>query len=104
MATTPGTGRSSARGAANDVLGVLCGNLATGLSYGWWTGKHNRHHAHPNTEGADPDVMISVLAFSGSRARASRGVQRLAFRYQAWLLVPMLFLEAIGLHAPASGR
>ena len=64
---------------ANDVLGVLCGNLATGLSYGWWTGKHNRHHAHPNTEGADPDIMISVLAFSGSQARASRGIQRLAF-------------------------
>ena len=84
---------------ANDVLGVLCGNLATGLSYGWWTGKHNRHHAHPNTEGADPDIMISVLAFSGSQARASRGIQRLVFRYQAWLLVPMLFLEAIGLHA-----
>src|SRR5580693_5696847 len=84
---------------ANDVLGVLCGNLATGLSYGWWTGKHNRHHAHPNTEGADPDIMISVLAFSDSQARASRGIQRLAFRYQAWLLVPMLFLEAIGLHA-----
>jgi fatty acid desaturase len=84
---------------ANDVLGVLCGNLATGLSYGWWTGKHNRHHAHPNTEGADPDIMISVLAFSGSQARASRGIQRLAFRYQAWLLVPMLFIEAIGLHA-----
>jgi fatty acid desaturase len=84
---------------ANYVLGVLCGNLATGLSYGWWTGKHNRHHAHPNTEGADPDIMIGVLAFSGSRARASRGVQRLVFRYQAWLLVPLLFLEAIGLHA-----
>ena len=50
---------------ANYLLGVLCGNLATGLSYGWWTGKHNRHHAHPNTEGADPDIMISVLAFSG---------------------------------------
>jgi fatty acid desaturase len=84
---------------ANYVLGVLCGNLGTGLSYGWWTGKHNRHHAHPNTEGADPDIMISVLAFSGGRARASRGIQRLVFRYQAYLLVPMLFFEAISLHA-----
>jgi fatty acid desaturase len=84
---------------ANYVLGVLCGNLGTGLSYGWWTGKHNRHHAHPNTEGADPDIMIGVLAFSGGRARASRGIQRLVFRCQAYLLVPMLFLEAISLHA-----
>ncbi len=84
---------------ANTVLGIGCGNLATGVSYDWWAGKHNRHHAHPNTEGADPDIMIGVLAFSGARARAGRGVQRLFFRYQAYLLVPLLFLEAAGLHA-----
>jgi fatty acid desaturase len=84
---------------ANYVLGLLCGNLAIGLSYGWWTHKHNRHHSHPNTEGADPDVMLSVLAFSGGRVRASRGVQRLIFRYQAYLLIPMLLLEGIGLHS-----
>src|SRR6202451_1030723 len=83
---------------ANYVLGVLCGNLAIGLSYGWWTGKHNRHHAHPNTEDVDPDIMLSVLAFSGGRVRASQGVQRLVFRYQAYLLGPMLLLEGIGLH------
>ncbi|HZC39320.1 MAG TPA: fatty acid desaturase, partial [Streptosporangiaceae bacterium] len=34
----------------NYVLGVLHGNLGIGLSYGWWVRKHNRHHAHPNTE------------------------------------------------------
>jgi fatty acid desaturase len=84
---------------ANTVLGIACGNLGTGVSYDWWAGKHNRHHAHPNTEGADPDIMISVLAFSAARVRAGRGVQRLIFRYQAYLLVPMLFLEAVSLHA-----
>jgi len=84
---------------ANYVLGVLCGNLGVGLSYGWWTSKHSRHHAHPNTEDVDPDVMIGPLAFSGDRARAGRGVQRFFFRYQAYLLVPLLFLEAISLHA-----
>jgi fatty acid desaturase len=84
---------------ANTVLGVACGNLATGVSYGWWAGKHSRHHAHPNTEGADPDIAVSVLAFSSARARAGRGAQRLVFRYQAYLLVPMLFLEALSLHA-----
>jgi fatty acid desaturase len=84
---------------ANAVLGIACGNLGAGFSYDWWTGKHNRHHAHPNTEDADPDIMISVLALSGARARAARGVQRLIFRYQAYLVVPMLFLEAVSLHA-----
>jgi fatty acid desaturase len=84
---------------SNYVAGILCGNLCIGLSIGWWTAKHNRHHAHPNTEGADPDIMIGALAFSGDQLRASRGIQRLLFRYQACLLVPMLFLEAISLHA-----
>ena len=84
---------------ANYIAGVLCGNLCIGLSIGWWTGKHSRHHAHPNTEDADPDIMIGALAFTGGQVRASRGIQRLAFRYQAYLLVPMMFLEAVSLHA-----
>ena len=83
---------------SNYLLGIACGNLGVGLSYGWWVAKHNRHHAHPNTDGEDPDLAISVLAFTGGRARASRGLRRLIFRYQAWLLIPLLFLEAIGLH------
>jgi len=45
----------------------------TGVSYVWWTGKHNRHHAHPNTEGADPDIAIGVLAFSPAGAQDGAG-------------------------------
>ena len=56
---------------ANYVLGVLLGNLGIGLSYGWWVNKHNRHHAHPNTEGADPDIAIGALAFTETQARAA---------------------------------
>ncbi len=88
---------SSRRGSY--VLGLLHGNLAIGLGYGWWVGKHNRHHAHPNTEGADPDIMLSVVAFTAAQARRGRGVSRLIFRYQAWLLFPMLVLEAVSIHA-----
>jgi fatty acid desaturase len=83
---------------ASYILGVLLGNLAIGLSYGWWVDKHNRHHAHPNTEGADPDLMISVLAFTTARARAARAVTRLMFRYQAYLFFPLLLGEAISIH------
>ncbi|WP_280313044.1 fatty acid desaturase family protein [Nocardia abscessus] len=82
---------------ANYLFGVLFGNLGIGVSIGWWTSNHNRHHAHPNTEGADPDVM-GVLAHSGDRARASRGLRRLIFRNQAWLFFPMLLLEGWSLH------
>src|SRR5260370_3571750 len=80
------------------ILGILCGNLGTGLSYGWWVDKHNRHHAHPNTEGADPDIMMKVLAFTPGHAPASRGLSRMAFRYQAYLFFPLLLGEAFTLH------
>jgi fatty acid desaturase len=83
---------------ANYVIGVLLGNLGIGLSYGWWVSKHNRHHAHPNQQGADPDIMLGVLAFIPAQARASRGLPRIVFRFQAYLFFPMLFLEAVSLH------
>jgi fatty acid desaturase len=83
---------------ANYVIGLLLGNLFIGLSYGWWVSKHNRHHAHPNQQGADPDIGIGALAFTESEARASRGLARLVFRFQAYLFFPMLLLEAASLH------
>jgi fatty acid desaturase len=82
----------------NYVIGLLLGNLGIGLSYGWWVSKHNRHHAHPNQEGADPDIAISVLAFTEPQAQAGRGLRRLAFRFQAFLFFPLLLLEGASLH------
>ncbi|MGW4718705.1 fatty acid desaturase, partial [Nocardia sp. NPDC004260] len=82
---------------ANYLFGVIAGNLGIGVSIGWWVSNHNRHHAHPNTEGSDPDVM-GVLAHSGDRARTGKGIRRLIFRYQALLFFPMLLLEAGSLH------
>jgi fatty acid desaturase len=83
---------------ANYVTGILHGNLAIGLSYGWWVRKHNRHHAHPNTEQADPDIGLGALAFTAGQARASRGLARLRYRYQAYLFFPLLLLEGLQLH------
>ncbi|WP_246002667.1 fatty acid desaturase family protein [Nocardia tenerifensis] len=82
---------------ANYLYGLIAGNLAIGLSIGWWTSNHNRHHAHPNTEGADPDIM-GILAHSDERARTGKGVRGFIFRHQGWLFFPMLLLEAGSLH------
>ena len=57
---------------ADDLAGLLLADLAIGLSYGWWVDKHNRHHAHPNTEAKDPDIDIGALAFTAGQARAKR--------------------------------
>ena len=83
---------------ASYVAGILLGNLGIGLSYGWWVDKHNRHHAHPNTEGADPDIAVGAVAFTAAQVRASRGVARLVVRYQAYLFFPLLLGEAVSLH------
>jgi fatty acid desaturase len=83
---------------ASYALGILLGDLCIGLSFGWWVTKHNRHHAHPNTEGEDPDIEMKVLAFTPDRARLSAGVARFVFRWQAYLFFPFLLGEAASLH------
>jgi fatty acid desaturase len=80
------------------ILGILLGNFGIGLSYGWWVSKHNRHHAHPNTEGADPDIAMKVLAFTPGRAQVSQGLARIIFRWQAYLFFPFLLGEAASIH------
>ncbi len=84
---------------ANNLLGRLHGNLLVGLSYRWWTSKHNRHHAHPNQVARDPDIAGGALAFTEDDARARRGrAHRALGRHQAWLFFPMLLLEGLNLH------
>jgi fatty acid desaturase len=86
------------RNRAHDRLGLVAGNLLVGFSYAWWLGKHNRHHAHPNEEGKDPDIGETAIAFLEKHAEARRGVGRLLARCQAYLFFPMLLLEAASLH------
>jgi fatty acid desaturase len=83
---------------ANDLVGLVHGNLLIGLSYGWWVGKHNRHHSNPNHEDLDPDVTIGTVAFTPDQARARHGLTRVMARYQAYLFFPLLTLEAVHLH------
>jgi fatty acid desaturase len=96
---------------ANNSAGLVLGNLLIGLSIGWWTGKHNRHHAHPNQLGKDPDLNIPVIAFTAGQAADRRGLRRLIIRYQAYLFFPLLLAEAVSMHLisiwavlPGTGR
>jgi fatty acid desaturase len=84
---------------ANDLFGQLLGNVLIGLSYGWWVGKHNRHHANPNKEDHDPDIGDGVLAFTTGQVAARTGrLGRAITRRQAWLFLPLLTLEGMNLH------
>jgi len=89
---------------ANQLVGLVHGNLAIGLSYGWWVDKHNRHHAYPNQEDKDPDIDIGALAFTAGQAGTKRGrVTRFIARHQRYLFFPLLLLEAVQLHKSSVG-
>jgi fatty acid desaturase len=84
---------------ANDALGIVAGNLCTGLSYGWWLDKHNRHHSHPNHENRDPDIGDGVFAFTTGHVAARTGsIGRFIVRHQALLFFPFLTFEGLHLH------
>jgi fatty acid desaturase len=82
---------------ASYVLGLLHANLAVGLSYGWWIDKHNRHHAHPNEVGSDPDIDTGVLVFIPGARRNGKLAATLT-RLQAYFFFPLLLLEGLNLH------
>ena len=81
----------------NEVVGYVHSGLV-GVSYDWWVSKHNRHHANPNHEDEDPDVDITVLAFTQRQGLAKRGPLRWIASHQAVLFFPLLFLEGFALH------
>jgi fatty acid desaturase len=86
----------------NNLVGLVHANLLVGISFGWWVGKHDRHHSNPNHEDLDPDIDIPALAFSAGQARDKRGFARVVARYQAYLFFPLLLLEAAQLHVASA--
>ena len=73
--------------------GLIAGNLAIGMSYGYWMDKHTKHHANPNHDDLDPDVGPGVLVWS-REAAAGKGFLT---RYQAYFFFPLLTLLGLSL-------
>lgn len=86
-----------ASGKRNAWFSRIVGNLFVGLSYGWWTRKHGRHHANPNTVGKDDDIATGALVFVPEDAPRS-GLMGWITRRQGWLFFPLLMLFAFALH------
>lgn len=93
--------------AHQQVLGTRKGNewLArclscgvVGLSYAWWTHKHNRHHSAPNQVGRDPDIAPGAIAFTREAAADRTGFPGWFADHQGWWFFPLLLLEGLNLH------
>ncbi|WP_034087481.1 acyl-CoA desaturase [Streptacidiphilus albus] len=81
----------------NRVIGLVHGNLLLGMGVGWWTDKHNRHHANPNHIDKDPDVGVGALVWTQHQAAERVGFARWMTRHQAKLFFPLLLLEGVAL-------
>src|SRR5690606_33395143 len=81
----------------NELLAQVVANLVVGLSLSWWTRKHSKHHADPNTIGKDGDIATGALVFDPADAPGRTGVLGWITRRQGWLFFPLLTLEGLDL-------
>lgn len=82
----------------NDWAARVLANAFLGLSYGWWTIKHNAHHTTPNQEERDPDIAPGVIAFTPAVMARRHGWRGWLARRQGWFFLPLLTLEGLNLH------
>jgi len=89
----------------NDWVSLILTNLLVGISYGWWQGKHSRHHAAPNKEGSDPDIALRAIAITPPMADRHRNPwMRWAVRHQGWYFFPLLLLQGLSMHVEGVKR
>jgi fatty acid desaturase len=89
----------------NDWVSLIIANLLVGMSYGWWQSKHNRHHANPNKEGADPDIALAAIAMTPAMATRHRSrLMRWLVAHQGWYFFPILLLLGIAMHTDGIRR
>ncbi|KAA0942494.1 fatty acid desaturase family protein [Streptomyces apricus] len=82
-----------------DLVGYLHGNVLTGVSFGWWTGHHTKHHNFPNHLSLDPDITRRQVIFDAKhRTKRTSVTQRFIVRHQAWMFYVMIMLEGLRLH------
>ena len=89
----------------NDWVSTVVANLLVGISAGWWRRKHNRHHANPNKEGADPDIALGAVPMTPAAAQRPRHpVLAWLVAHQGWYFFPIMLLEGLSLHVSSVRR
>lgn len=79
--------------ALNDFFGFLGFTILSGISFTYWRANHNRHHAAPNDQLADPDMQSDLASLYEASARRKTGWAKIFTRYQS-----VLVFLAYGLH------
>jgi fatty acid desaturase/cytochrome b involved in lipid metabolism len=94
-------------------IGLLMGNLVTGISIGWWKKSHNVHHVCCNSVENDPDIQhlpflaVSDKIFGKWRSTfhnremllTSASFSRWLVCFQHWLYYPLMGIARFNLYA-----
>ena len=74
----------------NDFWGQFGMTFLCGMSFGFWRSRHNKHHAHCQEIGRDPDMHFGVLfsVYPGS-ASWHTPLGRFFLRIQKWAFWPL---------------
>jgi len=83
------------------ISGWILGNVLMGISYTWWTRKHNQHHANPNHLTDDPDVDYAILAFSEEQVAMRSNWAKPIIALQAYLLPFLAAFAWITIRTPS---
>jgi fatty acid desaturase len=82
----------------NEWTARLLGAVVVGMSYGWWHGKHNRHHSAPNQVDRDPDIAPGIISWTPEISAERTGARRWLTARQGWLFFPLLLLAGLSFH------
>ena len=96
---------------SDDLLGILLGNLLTGISVAWWRDNHNYHHIVTNSFNFDPDIQhMPVFAVSKKffksfyseyykREFKMDSLAQMLIPYQHFLFYPVMAIARFNLYA-----
>ena len=96
---------------SDDLLGIILGNLLTGISVAWWRDNHNYHHIVTNSFNFDPDIQhMPVFAVSKKFFKSfyseyykkefrMDGLAKMLISYQHFLFYPVMAIARFNLYA-----
>lgn len=72
----------------NDKIGGIF-SIIMAIPFSNWKANHNAHHANPNTEDDDPDLIRPLISFSEEKYKSQKGVAKFLSKYQVWTYYPV---------------
>eukprot|EP01138_Halocafeteria_seosinensis_P014443 gb/GECG01014745.1/.p1 GENE.gb/GECG01014745.1/~~gb/GECG01014745.1/.p1 ORF type:complete len:454 (+),score=30.92 gb/GECG01014745.1/:1-1362(+) len=94
----------------DSMLGLICGNLLTGVSISWWKRSHNVHHVATNWVNYDPDIQHlpvfavtskffkSIYSHYHDKIFAFDRLSKFLVTYQHWLFYPVMAVARFNLY------